>query len=102
MAELSSSMSTLSTRDVQNPFDFYRQHIAEKLSPIVNRPVEDITKILSWTITLDKGDLMLPTAALREKGVKPQDRAEEIASLFPTDDSVLVTAKANAQFSTLR
>lgn len=98
MAELSSSMSTLSTRDVQNPFDFYRQHIAEKLSPIVNKPAEDIVKILSWTITLDKGDLMLPTAALREKGVKPQERAEEIASLFPTGDSVLVTSKANAQF----
>jgi len=97
MATVSNSMSTLSMSDAQNPVDFYRHHIAEKLSPIVNKPVEDLQKFLSWTQTLDKGDLMLPVAALREK-VKPQDRAQEIATAFPTDDSVLVTCKANGPF----
>lgn len=97
MAELSSSMSTLSTKDAVNPVDFYRQHIAERLSPIVNKPTNDIVKILSWTQTLEKGDLMLPVAALREK-VKPPERAEEIAKAFPTDDSVLATAIANGPF----
>ncbi|KAJ9653159.1 arginyl-tRNA synthetase [Neophaeococcomyces mojaviensis] len=97
MATISNSMSTLSTSDAQNPVDFYRHHIAEKLSPIVNKPVEDLQKVLSWTQTLDKGDLMLPVAALREK-VKPQDRAQEIAAAFPEDESVLVSCKANGPF----
>lgn len=98
MAELTKSMGTLSTQDYTNPFDFYRQHIAENLSPIVNKPVGDLKKIISWTQTLDKGDTMLPVAALREKGVKPVDRAEELASLFPTGDNVLVTCKANVGY----
>ena len=100
MAEiaLASSLSAMSTQDAQNPVDFYRHHIAERLSPIVNKPVEDLVKLLSWTQTLDKGDLMLPVAALREKGVKPADRAEEIVAAFPTDDTVLVNIKANGPF----
>lgn len=97
MADITSIMSGLSTREAVNPVDFYRQHIAEKLSPIINKPTQDIVKILSWTQTLENGDLMLPVAALREK-VKPPERAEEIAKLFPTDDSVLVTAKAKGPF----
>ncbi|KAK5079260.1 arginyl-tRNA synthetase [Lithohypha guttulata] len=98
MPDLTDSMSTLSTQDVQNPVDFYRHHIAERLSPILNKPIEDVTRILSWTQTLDKGDLMLPVAALREKGVKPPERAEELAKAFPTGDDVLVTAQPNQGF----
>ena len=95
---LANSMSTMSTKDAQNPVEFYRHHIAEKLSPIVNKPAEDLVKLLSWTQTLDKGDLMLPVAALREKGVKPPDRAQEIAASFPDGDDVLVTTTANAGY----
>ena len=97
MANLSTSMSTLTTQDAQNPVNFYREHIAERLSPIVNKPARDLEKLLSWTQTLDKGDLMFPVAALREK-VKPPERAEEIASKFPVGDKVLVTSKANGPF----
>ncbi|KAK5956905.1 arginyl-tRNA synthetase [Knufia fluminis] len=95
---LANSMSTMSTQDAQNPVDFYRHHIAERLSPIVNKPAQDLVKLLSWTQTLDKGDLMLPVAALREKGVKPPERAEELAAAFPADDDVLVTCKANGPY----
>lgn len=85
-------MASLSTKDTYNPIDFYRLHIAEQLSPIVNKPVEDLVKIISTAQTLDKGDLLLPVAALREKGVKPPDRAAELAKAFPTGEDVLVTA----------
>lgn len=100
MAEnaLTNSLSTMTTQDAQNSVEFYRHHIAEKLSPIVNKPAEELVRLLAWTQSLDKGDLMLPVAALREKGVKPPDRAQEIAAAFPKDDSVLVTSMANAGY----
>ena len=92
------SMSTLSLESPPNPYDFYRQHVAEKLSPIVNKPSNELTKLLAWTQTHDKGDLMLPVAALREKGVKPADRATEIVKAFPEGEDVLANAKPNAGF----
>lgn len=82
----------------ENPVDFYRQHIAEKLAPIVNKNASDLSPLLAWTQTLDKGDLMLPAAALRVKGKPPIEQAKEIAAAFPTDDETLVTASADGPF----
>jgi arginyl-tRNA synthetase len=81
-----------------NPVDFYRQHIAERLAPIVDRKAEEIFPLLSWTATLDKGDLMLAAAALRIKGKPPPELAKEIAAAFPTDDATLVTVTVNGPF----
>lgn len=43
-----------------NPVDIYREHIAEKLAPIVGFEPEKVYPLLGWTSTLDKGDLTLP------------------------------------------
>ena len=60
-----------------NPVDFYRAHIAEQLAPIAGVDAKDVYTRLQWTQTLDKGDLTLPVPALRVKGKKPQELAEE-------------------------
>ncbi|KPI39491.1 Arginine--tRNA ligase, cytoplasmic [Cyphellophora attinorum] len=82
----------------ENPVDFYRQHIAERLAPLVDKKESEIYPVLSWTTTLDKGDLILPAAALRIKGKKPQEIADDVASKFPTDDQTLVTIQAQGAF----
>ncbi|KAF1816625.1 arginyl-tRNA synthetase [Eremomyces bilateralis CBS 781.70] len=66
-----------------NPIDIYRSHIASLISPIVSVDAKTILPTISWTNSLDNGDLMLPAAALRIKGMKPQETAEKIASQFP-------------------
>jgi arginyl-tRNA synthetase len=81
-----------------NPVDFYRQHIADRVAPIVDRKASDIYPLLAWTTTLDKGDLMLATAALRVKGKSPPEFAKEITASFPIDEETLVTATANGPF----
>lgn len=81
-----------------NPVDFYRQHIAERLAPIVDRKAAEIFPLLSWTATQDKGDLMLASAALRMKGKPPPELAKEITAAFPTDETTLVTVTANGPF----
>ena len=81
-----------------NPVDFYRQHIAERLAPIVDRKDSEVYPLLAWTTTQDKGDLMLATAALRVKGKPPPELAKEIAQAFPTDDETLVTVSTNGPF----
>ena len=81
-----------------NPVDFYRQHIAEKVARIVSKQTEEIVRVLTWTNTLDKGDLMLAVAALRMKGKKPDEFAKEIAEAFPKGDDILATATASGVF----
>ena len=100
-SEISEKITSLSIDEMakaKNPVDFYRQHIAERLAPIVNRKDAEIIPLLQWTATLDKGDLMLPVAALRVKGKPPQDQAKEIAEAFPTTDDTLATASHNGPF----
>jgi len=92
------SLTTAEMAQVENPVDFYRHHIAERLAPIVARKDSELYPLLQWTQTLDKGDLMLPVPALRIKGKPPQDISKEIAQGFPTDDDTLVTATANGPF----
>lgn len=93
MAAIQDVVSKLDIQDSHNPVDFYRKHIAEKLSSFVNKPADEIERLVVWTQTLDNGDLMLPVAALREKGVKPEERAQQIASAFPTGNEIFVTAQ---------
>ena len=93
--EVTEGVSSLTLEEMakaKNPIDFYRQYIAERVSPTVNRPERELIPLLQWTTTLDKGDLMLPVAALRIKGKSPQDLGKEIFEAFPKGDDVLVTA----------
>jgi arginyl-tRNA synthetase len=99
--ELDGGVSSLTLEEMakaKNPMDFYRQHIAERLSPIVNRPAKELIPLLQWTTTQDKGDLMLAVAALRVKGKPPQDQAKEIAEAFPKSDDTLVTVSQAGPF----
>ncbi|KEF52220.1 arginyl-tRNA synthetase [Exophiala aquamarina CBS 119918] len=82
----------------KNPIDFYRSYIAEILAPLLDRKADEVINFLQWTATLDKGDLSLPTAALRIKGKKPQDISEEIVAKFPKEDDTLVTATQAGPF----
>jgi arginyl-tRNA synthetase len=86
--DLSSALSKLSTTESLNPFDSYRNHVAESIAPIVDLKPDFIASKLQWTQTLDKGDLMLPVPALQLKGKKPQELATEIVSKFPDSDLV--------------
>lgn len=71
-----------------NPVDIYRGYISNTLGPIVGLEPSFVYPRLSWTQTLDKGDLTLAVPALQVKGKKPQDLAKEIGEKFP--DSELV------------
>ena len=63
-----------------NPIDGYRHHIANLLAPITGVPADEIYPRLSWTQTLDKGDLGIAVPSLRLKGKKPNEQAEEFAA----------------------
>ncbi|OCT48326.1 Arginine--tRNA ligase, cytoplasmic [Cladophialophora carrionii] len=99
--ELDGPVSSLTLEEmakVKNPMDFYRQYIAEQLSPIVNRPEKELIPLLQWTTTQDKGDLVLAVPALRVKGKPPQDQAKEIVEAFPKTDDTLVTVSQAGPF----
>lgn len=61
-----------------NPVDIYRAHITELLAPITGADPKVIYQAIQWTLTLDKGDLVLPVPALRLKGKKPGEVAKQI------------------------
>lgn len=71
-----------------NPVDIYREHVSKCLAPIVGLEPSFVYPRLSWTQTLDKGDLMLAVPALQIKGKKPQDLAKEIREKFPHSELV--------------
>ena len=77
--------TTNSTANVQasftavNPVDVYRAHISKELAALTGLDTTEIYPRLQWTQTLEKGDLVLPVPALRIKGKKPNDLAEELA-----------------------
>jgi arginyl-tRNA synthetase len=62
-----------------NPVDIYRAHITELLTDVTGVEASIIYPALQWTLTLEKGDLVLPVPALRVKGKKPVDLAIEWA-----------------------
>ncbi|KIW22125.1 arginine-tRNA ligase [Cladophialophora immunda] len=99
--ELSGKVSSLTLEEMgksKNPMDFYRQHIAEKLAPIVNRSAAEIVPLIQWTTTLDKGDFTLAVPALKVKGKPPQDLAKEIVAAFPTTEDTFVTVSQAGPF----
>ena len=66
-----------------NPIDVYRQQIAQDLSPIAQKSAQEISERLSWTTTLEKGDLTLAVPALRIQGKKPNELAQELGNAYP-------------------
>jgi arginyl-tRNA synthetase len=62
-----------------NPFDFYRAHLSNVLAEITGVDHKIIYPALSWTQSLEKGDLILAAPALRIKGQKPDELAKQWA-----------------------
>jgi arginyl-tRNA synthetase len=86
--ELSETLKTIGISEVPhapntypelNPVDLYRSHITELLAPIAGVDAQIVYNALQWTNTLDKGDLVLAVPALRLKGKKPDELAEDLA-----------------------
>ncbi|EXJ82675.1 arginyl-tRNA synthetase [Capronia epimyces CBS 606.96] len=98
VGEKFSSLSLVELAKAKNPVSLYRQNIAERLAPIVNRKVDEVLPLVQWATTLEKGDLMLPVPALRIKGKPPQDLAKEIVEQFPTTEDTLATATQAGPF----
>ena len=70
-----------------NPVDIYRAQIIKQVSEITGADPQVVNNAVSWTQDLKHGDLVLPVAALRFKGRKPDELAAEIAEKF---DSPLI------------
>ncbi|KAI9890175.1 MAG: hypothetical protein M1814_004457 [Vezdaea aestivalis] len=66
-----------------NPVDIYRLHLSSILADVTGVDRKIIYPALSWTQTLDKGDMVLPIPALRIKGKKPAELAAEWIPKFP-------------------
>lgn len=63
----------------RNPVDIYRAHLAAVLAPVAGVTPEIVYPVLQRSTSLDKGDLTLPVPALRLKGKKPDEFAQQIA-----------------------
>ncbi|KAF2431567.1 arginyl-tRNA synthetase [Tothia fuscella] len=92
MDELLTTLKTIGLSEVPqapdtypaiNPVDIYRSHITELLSPIAGVDSKIVYSALQFTNVLDKGDLVLAIGALRIKGRKPPELAEELSGKFP-------------------
>ncbi|RDW59891.1 putative arginyl-tRNA synthetase [Coleophoma cylindrospora] len=66
-----------------NTVDIYRSHLTTILADVTGVDSSVIYPALQWTQTLEKGDMVLPVPALRVKGKKPNELAEEWLSKFP-------------------
>jgi hypothetical protein len=72
-----------------NPVDIYRSHLSSILTKVTGVDANIIYPALQWTQTLEKGDLVLPVPALRVKGKKPNELAEEwVSKVFPLRPNV--------------
>ncbi len=60
-----------------NPFDFYRAHLSNVLADVTGVDPKIIYPSLSWTQSLDKGDMVLAAPALRVKGQKPDELVKQ-------------------------
>ncbi|KAI8627303.1 arginyl-tRNA synthetase [Xylariaceae sp. FL1651] len=65
-----------------NPQDIYRSHITSILHKITNIDVTIIYNALQWTLSLDKGDMVLAVPALRVKG-KPAELGQQWLQQWP-------------------
>lgn len=84
LVKLTSDLSLSEIRDKfptcypeTNPTDVYRLHLTKVLEKITGVDPNIIYPAVQWTQGLDKGDLMLAVPALRVKGKKPNELAEE-------------------------
>ncbi|PKS10138.1 hypothetical protein jhhlp_001888 [Lomentospora prolificans] len=66
-----------------NPVDVYRSHLTTLLHDVTGVDKAIIYPALQWTQSSDKGDLILAAPALRVKGKKPTELAEEWVAKFP-------------------
>ncbi|SMQ49256.1 unnamed protein product [Zymoseptoria tritici ST99CH_3D1] len=80
-----------------NPVDVYRAVVIEQLHKITGAEHSIIGTAVQWPSDLKHGDLVLPVPALRLKGKKPDELAQEIAEKFespllekPTADKTFV------------
>lgn len=80
-----------------NPVDVYRAYIIEQIHKITEVEPSIINNAVAWTQDLKHGDLVLPVPALRLKGKKPDELAQDIALRFecpliekPTADKTFV------------
>ena len=88
MSSLHNGSATHEASSFSNTVDFYRTVISHTLSPIAEKPASDIFERLSFTQTVDKGDLALAVPALRIQGKKPADLALEFAEKYPESEYV--------------
>lgn len=79
-----------------NPVDIYRAHITSILHDITGVDRKIICSALSWTATLDKGDLALAIPALRVKG-KSDELAKQWLDKWP-DSPLLEKPVKNGPF----
>lgn len=63
----------------RNPTDIFRCYITDQLAKVSGIGPELIYPALSWTNTLDKGDLVIAVPRLRLKGAAPAEKAAEWA-----------------------
>lgn len=63
-----------------NPVDVYRSHLTTLLHGVTGVDTSIIYPALQWTQSVEKGDLILAAPALRIKGKKPTELAEEWAA----------------------
>lgn len=59
-----------------NPTDIYRSHLTSILHKITGVDTKIVYAALQWTLSLDKGDLVLAIPALRVKG-KPEELGKQ-------------------------
>ena len=72
-----SKMAT--TTAATNPVDQYRQEISDTLASVTGLMAEKVYPKLQYTQTQEKGDLILPVAALTPKGGKAAELAVQWA-----------------------
>ena len=78
----------MAAMEASNPVDLYRSHISELLATVAAKPAEDIYKRLSWTQTLEKGDLGLAVGSLHVPAKEASSTAQAWCDRFPASDLV--------------
>ncbi|CAK4030330.1 Arginine--tRNA ligase, cytoplasmic [Lecanosticta acicola] len=66
----------------RNPVDVYRSIVIDQIHQITGVEPAIVNNAVQWTQDLKHGDLVVPVAALRLKGKKPDELAKEIAAKF--------------------
>ncbi|KAK4649859.1 arginyl-tRNA synthetase [Podospora pseudocomata] len=83
-----------------NPLDVYRAHLANVLTEVTGVDKNIIYPALSWTQSLDKGDLVLAAPALRlpKGGPKPDQIVQDWAAKFPENDPLFEKPHVHSYF----